>query len=90
MAAAASPSALECYIHHLNAGEEVDRPSRAVTVLSFELQRNSASHQDLDFRISCSKGTYIRALAHDLVRLRPKRFDRYTHHLRFLRVLSQA
>ena len=38
-----------------------------MTVHSFELQRSSSSAQDLDFHISCSKGTYIRALAHDLV-----------------------
>ena len=39
-----------------------------MTVHSFEVQRSSASAQDLDFHISCSKGTYIRSLAHDLVR----------------------
>ncbi len=50
------------------AGEEVERPARPVTVHSFDLQRSAASTEDLDFRISCSKGTYIRSLAHDLVR----------------------
>ena len=59
----------------LDAGEEVERPSRAVTVLSFELQRSSASSQDLDFYVSCSKGTYIRALGHDLVRTLPNAFQ---------------
>ena len=49
-------------------GEEVERPARPVTVHSFELQRSSADMQDMYFRISCSKGTYIRSLAHDLVR----------------------
>ncbi|CAL5223002.1 g5450 [Coccomyxa viridis] len=47
-------------------GEEVERPARPVTVHSFDLQRSAASTEDLDFRISCSKGTYIRSLAHDL------------------------
>lgn len=49
------------------AGEEVERPARPVTVHSFGLHRSSASAQDLNFHISCSKGTYIRSLAHDLV-----------------------
>ena len=38
-----------------------------MTVHSFSVQRSAASAQDLDFNISCSKGTYIRSLAHDLV-----------------------
>ena len=38
-----------------------------MTVHSFSAQRSAASAQDLDFNISCSKGTYIRSLAHDLV-----------------------
>ena len=50
------------------AGEEVERPARPVTVHSFDLQRSSASAQALNFHISCSKGTYIRSLAHDLVK----------------------
>ena len=52
-------------------GEEVERPARSVNVHTFMLQRSAAGRQDLDFRISCSKGTYIRSLAHDLVRTHP-------------------
>ena len=52
-------------------GEEVERPARSVSVHTFMLQRSAAGRQDLDFRISCSKGTYIRSLAHDLVCTHP-------------------
>ncbi len=45
-------------------GETVERPERTVTVTSFELTRIALP--DLDFRIACSKGTYIRSIAHDL------------------------
>ena len=49
-------------------GETVERPARPVTVHSFELARDTGSARDVHFRIACSKGTYIRSLAHDLVR----------------------
>lgn len=45
------------------AGEEVEVPTRAITISEFEI-----THIDLpkiDFRVKCSKGTYIRSLAHD-------------------------
>jgi tRNA pseudouridine55 synthase len=45
------------------AGEEVDIKARQISVEQFEI-----THMDglnLDFRIVCSKGTYIRSLAHD-------------------------
>ncbi|PHQ29786.1 tRNA pseudouridine(55) synthase TruB [Leeuwenhoekiella nanhaiensis] len=45
------------------AGEEVDIPSREVQVSAFEITRIALP--EVDFRISCSKGTYIRSLAHD-------------------------
>ena len=54
------------------AGEEVELRSRAVTVSAFEvLARRSETHEggafvDLDVRVECSSGTYIRALARDL------------------------
>lgn len=45
------------------AGEEVDIKARQISIEQFEI-----THMDglnLDFRIVCSKGTYIRSLAHD-------------------------
>jgi tRNA pseudouridine55 synthase len=44
-------------------GEKVERPPRQVTIDGFEITgRNGA---DVSFRVVCSKGTYIRSLAHD-------------------------
>lgn len=43
--------------------EEVDIPSREVIIHEFEISR--AAVPEADFRISCSKGTYIRSLAYD-------------------------
>ena len=45
------------------AGESVDVPKRNVTVRAFEI--TSVTLPEVDFRVSCSKGTYIRSLAHD-------------------------
>ncbi|WP_338356361.1 tRNA pseudouridine(55) synthase TruB [Yeosuana marina] len=45
------------------AGEVVDIKSRAVSVSEFEITKIDNLH--IDFRIVCSKGTYIRSLAHD-------------------------
>ncbi len=44
-------------------GKEVEIPSREVQVSNFEITRIELP--EVDFRISCSKGTYIRSLAHD-------------------------
>ncbi|MAW96804.1 MULTISPECIES: tRNA pseudouridine(55) synthase TruB [unclassified Leeuwenhoekiella] len=44
-------------------GKNVDIPSREVQVSAFEITRIALP--EVDFRISCSKGTYIRSLAHD-------------------------
>lgn len=49
---------------HARAGEEVEIASRKTTVYEFELTRIALP--EVDFRIRCSKGTYIRSLAHDL------------------------
>ncbi len=46
------------------AGIEVDRPSRRVTIQALRLLRWQDAHLELE--VSCSKGTYIRSLAHDL------------------------
>ncbi len=44
-------------------GEEVERRSREVTINEFEITRIELS--EIDFRVVCSKGTYIRSLVHD-------------------------
>lgn len=52
----------------VRAGEEVALAARAVTVHEFEVEsiRRSDDGIDLDVRVVCSSGTYIRALARDL------------------------
>lgn len=46
-------------------GREVERPARPVTIYSLELEEMD-SPQDFTLRVRCSKGTYIRALCHDI------------------------
>jgi tRNA pseudouridine55 synthase len=48
---------------HARAGEEVEIKSRKVEITEFELTRIALP--EVDFRIVCSKGTYIRSLAYD-------------------------
>ena len=53
----------------VRAGEEVELKSREVTVSAFELLSSSISadgYIDLEVKVECSSGTYIRALARDL------------------------
>jgi tRNA pseudouridine55 synthase len=53
----------------VRAGEEVELKSREVTVSTFELLSRSSSadgFMDLEVKVECSSGTYIRALARDL------------------------
>jgi len=45
-------------------GEEVEREPRFIRVMSWDLLRFSTPH--IDFRMRCTKGTYVRTLAHDL------------------------
>jgi tRNA pseudouridine55 synthase len=45
------------------AGEEVDIPKRTVSVSEFEITKIEGLN--VDFRVVCSKGTYIRSLAND-------------------------
>ncbi|OHE84697.1 MAG: tRNA pseudouridine(55) synthase TruB [Verrucomicrobia bacterium RIFCSPLOWO2_12_FULL_64_8] len=45
-------------------GEEVEREPRFIRVSSFELTRFASPL--VDFRLQCSKGTYVRTLGHDL------------------------
>lgn len=44
-------------------GEEVERRAREITIAEFELTRIELP--EVDFRVVCSKGTYIRSLVHD-------------------------
>lgn len=44
-------------------GEEVDVPFRKITISEFEISKIDLPN--IDFRVVCSKGTYIRSLAHD-------------------------
>lgn len=45
------------------AGEDVDIPSRTVNISEFEITRIDGLN--IEFRVVCSKGTYIRSLAND-------------------------
>lgn len=45
-------------------GVEVDREPRFIRVMSFELTKFALPR--FDFRLRCSKGTYVRTIAHDL------------------------
>lgn len=49
---------------HARAGRSIEVEGRKVVVSTFELTR--VELPEVDFRIVCSKGTYIRSLAHDL------------------------
>jgi tRNA pseudouridine55 synthase len=53
----------------VRAGQEVELKSREVTLSTFELVSSSVSTEgfiDLEVKVDCSSGTYIRALARDL------------------------
>ncbi|KAG2499566.1 hypothetical protein HYH03_002511 [Edaphochlamys debaryana] len=49
-------------------GGHVELPPRAVRIDSLRLWRDAANPQEVHFHVACSKGTYIRSLAHDLGR----------------------
>ncbi len=48
---------------YARAGEKVDIPTRTVHLSAFEITRIELP--EVDFRVACSKGTYIRSLAND-------------------------
>ena len=48
---------------HARAGEEIEIASRKTTIYEFEITRIALP--EIDFRVKCSKGTYIRSLAFD-------------------------
>jgi tRNA pseudouridine55 synthase len=47
-------------------GVEIERAPRSVRVERFEMMRRDSA--DVAFRVVCSKGTYVRSLAHDVGR----------------------
>jgi len=48
---------------YARAGEEVEIPTRTITISEFEI--TNIELPNVEFRVVCSKGTYIRSLAHD-------------------------
>lgn len=48
---------------YARSGEDVEIKSRKVEITEFEITENRLP--EIDFRLVCSKGTYIRSLAHD-------------------------
>jgi len=48
---------------YARAGEEVEIPTRTVHIPTFKI--TNIELPNIDFRVVCSKGTYIRSLAHD-------------------------
>ncbi len=48
---------------YARSGEEVKVDPRIINISNFEITR--VALPEVDFRVSCSKGTYIRSLAHD-------------------------
>jgi len=48
---------------YARAGEKVEAPVRTVTISEFEITK--IEMPNIAFRVVCSKGTYIRSLAHD-------------------------
>lgn len=47
-------------------GKEVERKSRPVYVEKFDITRDDETSPYVDFWVTCSKGTYVRSLAHGL------------------------
>ena len=47
-------------------GKEVERKAREIVVERYDLSREDEESQLVDYYVRCSKGTYIRCLAHDL------------------------
>lgn len=45
-------------------GQEIERPARPITVYEIEILKEA--HPDYTIRVSCSKGTYIRTICHDI------------------------
>ena len=52
---------------HARAGNTIEVPEREVEIHQFEVESIQMNEKsiDLNFKIQCSKGTYIRSIAHD-------------------------
>lgn len=49
-------------------GESIELSPRRISVFQFDIERSLEDRQNLIFRVTCSKGTYIRSLCADLGR----------------------
>ena len=47
-------------------GKEVERKARHVAVLDYEITRIDLAAAEVDFRVLCTKGFYVRTYAHDI------------------------
>ncbi|OMO59323.1 Pseudouridine synthase II [Corchorus capsularis] len=47
-------------------GESVELSPRRISIFNFDIERSLEDRQNLIFRVTCSKGTYIRSLCADL------------------------
>ena len=47
-------------------GKEVERKARHVAVLDYEVTRIDLAAAEVDFRVHCTKGFYVRTYAHDI------------------------
>ncbi len=47
-------------------GKEVERKARHVAVLDYEITRIDMESAEVDFKVHCSKGFYVRTYAHDI------------------------
>lgn len=50
-------------------GKEVERKARHVAVLDYEITRMDLAAAEVDFRVHCTKGFYVRTYAHDIGQL---------------------
>lgn len=50
-------------------GKEVERKARHVAVLDYEISRIDLAAAEVDFRVHCTKGFYVRTYAHDIGQL---------------------
>ncbi|KAJ7520488.1 hypothetical protein O6H91_19G008300 [Diphasiastrum complanatum] len=49
-------------------GEDIEVPPRMVSIYELEVDRSLENKQEVNFRVACSKGTYIRSLCADFGR----------------------
>lgn len=46
-------------------GESIELSARRISIFQFDIKRSLDDRQNLVFRVTCSKGTYIRSLCAD-------------------------